>query len=48
MVEQVADLDNTVAEIVLEKESTHLVSPAELQSAIKRITLEKVGMVCLV
>ncbi|KAB7495614.1 Ribosome-releasing factor 2, mitochondrial [Armadillidium nasatum] len=44
LIEDLADVDNEVAEVVLEKESTHLVPPDVLSRALKRVTLQKLAV----
>jgi elongation factor G len=42
LVEQLADLDDELAEIVIHKESAHKITSHELQVALRRVTLKQV------
>lgn len=44
LIEKLADLDDTLAELVLERESLEKITASELEEAIRRVTLEQTGI----
>ena len=44
LIEKLADLDDTLAELVLERESLEKITASELEEAIRRVTLEQVNL----
>jgi hypothetical protein len=42
LIDKLSDLDDQLAEIILERESLDKVTCAEIQSALRRITIERV------
>ena len=42
LIDKVADLDDKLAEIIVERESLETISPSELELALRRITLARV------